>query len=227
MMSSSTIRFEGIRGVVFDLDGTLIDSYSAHIDAWVRTARSFGVEADEEDVKPHLGRSSEDIARALLGAVGDERVREAYQLKDRIYYELIPVLVRSVPGARRTLAELKKRGYLICIASSNPARVIERSLQSTGLWSSVDEVASQDEVERGKPEPDLFLLGAKKLGLELHICLGVGDTSYDVLSARGAGMRTAAFSGGVQSEEELRKAEPDVVIGDLTNLLDLLPERSG
>ncbi len=212
--------------MISDLDGTLIESYSAHIDAWIRTAKSFGVEVDEEDVKPHLGRSSEDIARALLGEVDEEKVKRAFQVKDEIYYELIPTLVTEVPGAVETMEALKKRGYLICIASSNPTIVIHRSLESIGLLPHVDAIASQDEVQKGKPEPDLFLLGARKLGVGPSECLGLGDTSYDVVSAKAAGMRTVAFSGGVQGVEELRKSGPDAIIGDLRDLLELLPEGS-
>ncbi len=213
---------EDIVGLVFDLDGTLVESYAAHIKSWIAAVASFGVSAEEKDIRPHLGRSSEDIARALLGERSQD-VQKAFRLKDEIYLKILSTELKPVSGAVDTLASLKARGYRISIASSNPAVVITRSLEAVGLNRLVDSIASQDEVTRGKPQPDLLLLSAKKLGLDPGKCLAVGDTAYDVLAGRAAGMKTVAFSGGVQGISELRKAAPDHLIRDLRELLVLLP----
>ncbi len=213
-----------IVGLVFDLDGTLVESYAAHIKSWSSAVASFGVAALERDIRPHLGRSSEDIARALLGRGDDRDVQKAFRLKDEIYLKILPSELKPVRGALETLASLKARGYRISIASSNPTRVIARSLEAVRLNHLTDSIASQDEVKRGKPEPDLFLLASRKLGLEPGKCLAIGDTAYDVLAGKAAGMKTAAFSGGVQPASELRKATPDHLIRDLCELLILLPE---
>ena len=214
----------GISGLIFDLDGTLVESYSAHIKSWIRAAEFFGVHASEEDVQPHLGRSSRDIARALLGDRGGSDMEKTYRLKDETYYEIIPREVKPVEGALETLAGLKARGYQISIASSNPACIIDRSLKAAGLFHLADSIASQDEVERGKPEPDIFLLASKKLSLNPESCMGIGDTSFDVLAAKAARMRTAAYVGIVQTESELSKADPDYILTDLRELLRMFPE---
>ena len=78
---------------------------------------------------------------------------------------------------------------------------------------------------RGKPAPDLFLLAQKKIGLDAGDLMAVGDTCFDVLAAKAAGMSTAAFSGGCQTEAELGESQPDYIITDLRRLLELLPGR--
>jgi beta-phosphoglucomutase len=212
-----------IRGVIFDLDGTLVDSYHAHIEAWIRTARRFGVESTEEDVKPHMGRSSEDICRALLGDRCKEDIEEGYCFKDRTYCDIIPEVVTAVDGALETVVELGRRGYLIAIASSNPVEVITRSLEAVGLEPYANCIASQDEVAHGKPAPDLFILAGRKLGLASKECIAVGDTCYDVLGAKAAGMCAAAFTGGCQTSEMLSGSRPDYLLSDLRELLGILP----
>ncbi len=218
-----TCRLDGVAGLVFDLDGTLVESYSAHIKSWSRAVAFFGVEADEQMIRPHLGRSSGDIARALLGNRPRSEIEDAYRLKDQIYYEIIPQELRPVDGAVVTLMDLRRRGYRISIASSNPATVITRSLRTVGLDVATDHIASQDEVNRGKPEPDLFLLAAKKMGLSPSMCVAIGDTTYDVLAGRAAGMPTIAYCGRVQPRSDLVEARPGHLISDLRELLDLLP----
>ena len=213
-----------IRGVIFDLDGTLVESTPAHIRAWIRAVGEFGVEASEDEVRPHMGRSSEDICCALMGGRSRYEIERAYCRKDDIYYELIPSVVEPVPGAIETVVGLREMGYLVSIASSNPMRVIERSLSSVGLLKYTDSIASQDEVARGKPAPDLFIHAREKMGLGAGELFAVGDTCFDVLAARAAGMTTAAFTGGCQSDEELGESQPDFLITDLLQLLDLLPE---
>jgi HAD superfamily hydrolase (TIGR01509 family) len=213
----------GIRGVIFDLDGTLVDSYRAHIEAWIRTAREFGVEAAEGDVKPHMGRSSEDICRALLGDRCPEDIEDGYRFKDRTYCDIIPEVVTAVDGALETVSELRRRRYLMAIASSNPVEVITRSLAAVGLEPYANCIASQDEVMDGKPAPDLFILAGRKLGLPPEQCIAVGDTCYDVLGGKAAGMLTAAFTGGCQTAEMLSEARPDYLLLDLRELLGILP----
>ncbi len=215
-----------IRGVIFDLDGTLVESYAAHIESWIRAVASLGITVTEKDVRPHMGRSSLDISRALLGGRCDSDTEGASRLKDEIYYQIIPEVLEPIDGALDTLAELKRRGYLISVASSNPVHVISRSLEAVRLDALADSVASQDEVERGKPEPDLFLLAQRKLGLSSGACMAVGDTCFDVLAAKAAGMSTAAFSGGCQTEDELGQSQPDFLVGDLRQLVEILPEEA-
>ncbi len=212
-----------VSGVIFDLDGTLVESYAAHIESWIRAVASLGITVTEEDVRPHMGRSSLDISRALLGARCDSETERISCLKDEIYYKIIPSVLEPVDGALETLSELRRRGYLISVASSNPVSVISRSLEAVRFDALVDSIASQDEVERGKPQPDLFLLARRKLRLSSEACMAVGDTCFDVLAAKAAGMIAAAFSGGCQTEDELGQSQPDFLLGDLRQLVELLP----
>ena len=211
-----------IKAVVFDLDGTLVESYSAHIQAWIRSVAAVGVYVQEEDVRPHMGRSSDDISRALLGQRPESQISAASARKDREYYEILPRVLEPVEGASETLSELRRRGFKISVASSNPTRIILRSLEAVGLNGLADSVTSQDEVSKGKPAPDLFLRAAEKLGVDGRECLAVGDTCYDVLGARSAGMLTAGIAGGVQTKDELAESQPDYLLGTLKELMSLL-----
>lgn len=211
-----------IRGVIFDLDGTLVESYSGHIESWIRAVASHGVTATEEDVKPHMGRSSEDIARALLGSRPPEEVLQASQRKDEIFFEIIPQVLTPMEGATEVIQDLKQRGLGVAVASSNPMEVITRSLEAVGLAGLVDSITSQDEVEHGKPAPDLFVKAVSKFGLSGWECMAVGDTRYDIIGAKGAGMVTVAYLGGCQSEDELARSHPDHVIGSLREISAIL-----
>jgi len=212
-----------VKGVIFDLDGTLVDSLRSHLQAWKRAVGSLGITVTEEEVRPHMGRSGEDIARALLGPERESSVEEAFHLKDRMYQEIIPRDLKAIDGAARTLTELRKRGYAISVASSNPADVIYRSLGAVDLDILVDSVTCVDEVATGKPAPDLFLKASEKLSLPPKSCLAVGDTPYDVISGRAAGMITAAYVGQAAPPAGLLESEPDYILRRLTELLDILP----
>lgn len=217
-------RFKCIGALVLDLDGTIVDSFPGHVESWTRTIERFGGSADREEIRLQMGKSSHDISRALLGEIDFGELERASRTKDEIYYDIIPDFLEVIDGADRTLRELKERGYMISIASSNPLKVIERSLRVVGLREVVDEIASQEEVAKGKPEPDIFLLARSKLGVTSDDCTVVGDTSFDMEAARRAGMFAIGFTGGVQGREELEAANPDLVITDITDLLHLLPE---
>jgi HAD superfamily hydrolase (TIGR01509 family) len=170
-----------------------------------------------------MGRSSWDISAALMGVRPESQIEEASCLKDKIFYRIIPEVLEPMDGAADTLDGLKSRGYRISIASSNPTNVMTRSLKAVGLNGRPDSITSQDEVEVGKPAPDLLLRAAEKLDVESTECLGVGDTCYDIRAARAAGMTSAGFSGGCQDESELGEAKPDLLIRDLRELLTILP----
>ncbi len=227
MRNPKVVEIKEVNGFVFDLDGTLVNSFPGHVESWTRAITEFGVSATEEEIRSQMGKSSRDISKALMGGASPAELEEASRRKDQIYLKIIPGFLEAKEGSRETLVELRERGYEISVASSNPRDVIQRSLKTVRLAELTGPLASQDEVNNGKPAPDMFLLASQKMGIEGRRCAAVGDTVYDIESARGAEMLTVAYTGGCNERSQLEDGGPDFIISDLRELLDIFPSRAG
>jgi beta-phosphoglucomutase-like phosphatase (HAD superfamily) len=132
-----------------------------------------------------------------------------------------------VPGIESALAGLLQRGYAVCVASSATHPALQRKLGLTGLldYFAPDAIFSVTDVERGKPEPDLFLHAAASMGFEPARCVVVEDSPFGVAAAQAAGMRVVGCSGGVTSAEQLTAA--DVFLDDLGKLPEVVETLQG
>jgi len=210
------------RGIIVDLDGTLIDSSKAHVSVWKKALKSFGVKRSDEEVRRQLGKTSAGIAEALMPGASREDAEACALLKDKLFQWEGILQSQLVPGANKALKKVKAMGYDCAVASSNPRPVVEQTLLFFNLMPYVDAVVSMDDVEHGKPHPEMMLKAAATMGLNPQRCIAVGDSVYDILAGKGAGMPTIAVLTGVQSLEELMEARPTKVIKDISKLPQLL-----
>ncbi len=212
-----------VKAVIFDMDGTLIDTSEAHIKAWLEASRSIGIRGlKADDVRCHLGKTSLAIAKGLLRHVGvSEDLAERFaELKDKLFLKKYVYMVPPFPHSAITLSSLKAQGIKVAVVSSNPSQLIKEVLRSTGLLKYVDVIVGQDEVREGKPSPEPILKALSKLGVGKGEALVVGDSRYDMIAAKRAGVRAYGVLTGVDTADELLKAGAQKVLPTLRDLLD-------
>jgi phosphoglycolate phosphatase len=211
---------ERIRGLVFDLDGTLIDSYRA-IAASLNAARAmFGLEPlPTEVVRRHVGRGLEQLAAEL---VGPHRVEAGVSEFRRRYAELYAALTFALPGVPETLRRLGARGYRMAVASNKPARFSEPILRQLGLRRWFDAVHGPDTAGATKPEPRMIELCLSAMGLRPLEGAYVGDMPLDSETADRARVAVLLVPGGSADGTELA-ATGRTRLRSFAELLDLLP----
>jgi HAD superfamily hydrolase (TIGR01509 family) len=214
------------RALIFDLDGTLIDTVYAHVFAWQRALAEEGMPIDGWRIHRRIGMSGGLFARAVAREVGRElsaKETEAIQLRHgAIFRELLPER-RPLPGARELLNDLRGRGIVHGIATSGRRPEIDLSLAVLGVGDETV-VIDRGDVARAKPEPDLFLACQAALGVEARDCYVVGDAVWDLLAARRAGMLSVGLLSGGYGSDELLDAGAFRVYDDAAELHESLDE---
>jgi beta-phosphoglucomutase len=182
-----------IRGVLFDLDGVIIDTLHYHYLAWAHMFGKLGGTVSELTVLLHEGRASREILPILMKEAGVS-IPAADQAdfieEKRAYYRSI-VRVRRYPGAFETIDELKKRGYMVALVTACATKNMQHSLNSE-QQGHFDFIITGDEVPRAKPFPDPYLTAAHHLGLLPEECLVVENAPLGIEAARNAGMYCVA-----------------------------------
>ena len=220
------MRGRMVQAVIFDLDGTLVDTSQCHIAAWKKALSESGVKKSHREIRRQFGKSSEDIARSLLPSRIKRNARIVAERKDDLFLEKGYESAEAIPGARKTLSSLKGKGMTIAVCSSNPRVTVETLLKRFRLIRLVDVYVSMDEVRRGKPAPDILLLAARGMGLQPSTILVVGDSVYDMAAGKSAGMRTAGVASGASSFDELQAQHPDFLLHRITEVIPLIDKLS-
>jgi HAD superfamily hydrolase (TIGR01509 family) len=194
-------------GVIFDCDGTLVDSEPLSGEAWRRAVAPYGYEITEADLEACLG-----IPYARTHAYMSERValpdaEALWPVLSKELFELIDTRLEPFDDAITAVRELRARGVEIAVASSSVRERLDRTLARAGL--SFETTIAGDEVEHGKPAPDMFLLAAHKLGLAPARCVVVEDSRAGVAAGLAAGMPTLGV-----------RRHPRVDLSDATRVVD-------
>jgi HAD superfamily hydrolase (TIGR01509 family) len=215
-----------MRALIFDLDGTLVDTVYAHVFAWQRALIEVGSPIDGWRIHRRIGMSGGLFARAVAREIGRELTAgEAEALQRRhgeVFREILPDR-RPLPGAIELLEALRRSGVVHGIATSGRRPEIDRSLEALGIPAETV-VVERGDVLRAKPEPDLFLACQQRIGVGADECYVVGDAVWDLLAARRAGMLSVGLLTGGYGEDELRAAGAFRVYRDAAELLESLDE---
>jgi HAD superfamily hydrolase (TIGR01549 family) len=193
------------QALVFDLDGTLVDTVYAHVFAWQRAFSEQGLPIDGWRIHRRVGMSGGLFARAAARELGREFTPEEVETLQRRHGELFRELLperRPLPGAVDLLADLRSYGVPHGIATSGRRPEIDASLEALGVPDDLV-VVERGDVRRAKPEPDLFLACAERIGIAPERCYVVGDAVWDLLAARRAGMLSVGLLSGGYGEAEL------------------------
>ena len=197
-----------MRGLIFDLDGTLVDTVYAHVFAWQRAFAEAGLAIEGWRIHRRIGMSGGLFARAAareLGHAIDGSAAEDLQRRHgELFREFLPER-RPLSGAVELLKDLRRRKIAYGIATSGRRPEIDRSLEVLGIGDDVV-VVDRGDVARAKPEPDLFLACLKRLGIAAGECYVVGDAVWDHLAARRASVLSVGLLSGGYGESELLSA---------------------
>jgi HAD superfamily hydrolase (TIGR01509 family) len=192
------------RAALLDVDGTLIDANYQHALAWYRAFRRHGIVLPLWRIHRHVGMGGDQLVPALVGEAVDEDLGdEIRETRKERYVELIDE-VAPLEGSRELITDLKERGFTTVLASSSPQDEIDRYLDLLDARELADGWTTDDDVEATKPEPDLVRAALEKAGTDAGVM--VGDTPWDIESARKAGLETVTVITGGFSEQELRDA---------------------
>jgi len=215
-----------MQALIFDLDGTLVDTVYAHVFAWQRSLDEHGHPVDGWRIHRRIGMSGGLFARAVAREIGrtltDEESASLQRRHGEIFREILPER-RPLPGAIELLAALRAAGIVHGIATSGRRPEIDLSLEALGIPPETV-VVERGDVLRAKPEPDLFLACQERLSVEVADCYVVGDAVWDLLAARRAGMLSVGLLTGGYGEDELRAAGAFRVYRDAAELHDSLDE---
>jgi len=214
------------QALIFDLDGTLVDTVYAHVFAWQRALAEEGMPIEGWRIHRRIGMSGGLFTRGVAREVGRELSAdeiERIQLRHgTIFRELLPER-RPLPGARKLLEHLRARDIVHGIATSGRRPEIDLSLDALGVGDDTV-VIDRGGVARAKPEPDLFLACQAALGVEPEDCYVVGDAVWDLLAARRADMLSVGLRSGGYGSDELLDAGAFRVYDDAEELLESLDE---
>ena len=205
--------------VVFDVDGTLLDTNYLHVIAWWESFLARGHEVSCFDIHRALGRGSKDLVQTLLGE-RDDAVAEGHEQR---WGELRP---RMLPfhGAAELARACADRGLRVVLATSGTPEDVEDFRAKLGIDDVVHAVVNSGDVEQSKPAPDIVLAALDAAGVGPDRAVMVGDTVYDVRAARAAGVPCISLLAGGVGESELRQEDPAAVYGNCAELLQALDD---
>jgi HAD superfamily hydrolase (TIGR01509 family) len=215
-----------MRALIFDLDGTLVDTVYGHVFAWQQALAEAGLAIEGWKVHRRIGMSGGLFTRAIAREAGRPLTDdEAKRIQDRhgeLFRSLLPDR-RPLPGAIELLRDLRARGVLYGIATSGRHPEIDLSLEVLGVQPGTV-VIDRGDVLRAKPEPDLFLRCQEELGVTPNDCYVIGDAVWDLLAARRAGMLSVGLLSGGYGWDELTSAGAFRVYRDPADLHRSLDE---
>lgn len=193
--------------VLFDIDGTLVDSNAMHVDVWDAVFRDAGHAFDRRTIHHQIGKGGDNLVPALLPDSSNTEREQLETAHGELFKARYLDLVRPFPGARDLLAAVHRAGTKVVLASSAGANELDHYLDLLGARDLVDATTSKDDVGRSKPAPDIFALALERAGTPTSDTRAVGDTPYDVAAAGQCGIATLAVLSGGFSEADLRGAE--------------------
>ena len=196
-----------LKAVLFDVDGTLVDSNDAHADAWVTAFREHGVTVDWIKVRRSIGMGGDKLMPAVSGL--DETSHEGSAIAEdrgKIFKRDFLPHIKPLRNAAKLVAAVKERGYTAVAASSAAKDELTPLLRIAGADSLMDAKTSSDDAEESKPEPDIILAALKRAKACAREAVLIGDTPYDVEAARRAGVKMIGFRSGGWSDADLAGA---------------------
>jgi beta-phosphoglucomutase len=206
--------------VLWDVDGTLVDTAKLHFDAWVRISAELGLAFTPKHFSDTFGRRNPEIIRYLFGEnLSDAQVQSIGKTKEEYYRTEAQKGVSLLPGVRELLQNLHAQGVPQAIGSSAPRSNLELILDITGARKYFRAIVGMEDTQKGKPDPEVFLNGSNLLGVDPKNCMVLEDAVAGIEAAKAAGMKAVAVTFvGHHSEASLIAAGADLCVSKLENL---------
>ncbi|PYI51299.1 pyrophosphatase PpaX [Paenibacillus flagellatus] len=209
-----------IAAMLFDLDGTIVDTNELIIQSFLHTLEGETEEPfTRERIVPHMGFP---LLEQLRFFTGKEDVDELVVKYRQFNLSRHDELVTEFPHVREVLAELRGRGVKLGVVTNKMRQTTLMGLKLCGLEPYMEAIVTVDDVTRGKPDPEPVTKGLERLGVSAGETLMIGDSQYDIVAGREAGTRTAGVSWSLKGETYLRSFKPDYIIRDMRELLDIV-----
>ncbi|MBP5452822.1 MAG: HAD family phosphatase [Treponema sp.] len=198
---------EAIKAVVFDMDGLLLDSEAVYEKAWIMAAGMWDLQGIDEVHKSVYGFSETDTLLTLKKVYGEDfDAKGFWDLTTDLSLDIMNETgVPEKPFARETLAHLKKSSYPIALASSNSRELVIQLMTKALMLEYFDVMVCGDEIERAKPDPEIYRTACQKLGMSPCDCAAVEDSPNGILSAWNAGLKCIMIPDRVPASEEIKK----------------------
>ncbi|RPE77614.1 MULTISPECIES: HAD family hydrolase [unclassified Frondihabitans] len=207
--------------VLFDIDGTLVDSNFLHVEAWDYAFTSTGLNVPAWRIQQAIGADSNELLDQLIGDEPKSTRDDVKGLHDKRYKQLAPRL-KILDGAQEIVAELAGRGIRVVLATSAPRQELDRLLTLLNIDDDTYAVTSAEDVKKAKPAPDIIAAALNKGGVDANHAVLVGDSVWDIKAATIAGVTSIGLLSGGTAEALLREAGAAEVYDDVATLLGSL-----
>ena len=205
--------------VIFDVDGTLVDSNDAHARAWVGAFAEHAITVSYESVRRAIGMGGDKLMPLVAGLEEESpKGKQIARRRAEIFQQVWLPQLRPFPRTRELVARLKSDGFTLAIASSATDEELRPLLKVAGVSDLIPTRTSSDDAEKSKPDPDIVKVALERTGCSQDLAVMIGDTPYDVEAARRAGIRIVAFECGGWGGADLRGASE--VYRDASDLLE-------
>jgi HAD superfamily hydrolase (TIGR01509 family) len=192
---------KGPFGVIFDIDGVLLDSYKMHYECWVAIAEKDSITVSEMEFDSLFGRRGSEIVRQIWGEdFPTEQVSSIHRRKQALYRENLQRHFPVMDGAIQLIDSLAGERFVLGIGSSAPPENVEMSLNGLKRAKSFKAIVTGSDVIRGKPDPQVFLLAAQRMGVEPSDCAVIEDAPAGIAAALAGGMTAIALAGTAPPE---------------------------
>jgi HAD superfamily hydrolase (TIGR01549 family) len=210
-----------LQAILFDIDGTLVDTNELHARCWLEAFEHFGKQFEYDVVRHQLGKGGDLLVPDLLNAKEMRRFgEELKKYRGELYKKDFMPRAKPFDGARETLEALHARGIRIALASSSNEEEVEYYTQLLGVEKLIDGSTSKKDAEHSKPSPEIFRAALERTGADEGRTFAVGDTPYDILAAHRIPLPVVAVLSGGFERELLAKAE--FLFDDVTHIVDAL-----
>jgi len=208
-----------VRAVIFDLDGTLIDSYEAHVESFHRALSRFGLTVKDEEIYRRFGKPAKQIIKEILPENQHRHINEIVRYKRLEFIETSKDM-QVFDGVETLLKYLKDKGFSICLATSADSPSVTRVVNKFDLENYFDVIISSNDVKEAKPNPEMFIQASKRLEVEPQNCLVVGDSPFDVIAAKKAGMKIIIVDNNPFQKAEILSYKVPIIsnINQLANI---------
>ena len=207
-----------LEAVIFDLDGVLVDSSPAHYESWQLLCRERGWTMSRAQFETTFGRTSREIIREFWGQVvhGDADVAEVDDRKESLFRELLASDFPAIDGGVELIDHLREAGFALAIGSSAPPDNVRLALEHLNRREAFGAVVTAGDVQRGKPDPQVYRLAAQRLGVRPAKAVVIEDALVGVMAAHAAGLKCIGLASTDHSRTQLASA--DLVVSRLHEL---------
>lgn len=209
-----------VRGVIFDLDGTIVDSNDLHTEAWHETFRHFGKELSYDALRQQIGKGGDQYLPMFLDPVELKQIgAEVNSYRAELFKSKYLPRVQAFPKVRELFERLRTNGKKIALASSGNADEVAHYVKLADIAGLIEAGTTKDDVRHSKPAPDVFLAALKELELPAQEAIVVGDTPYDVDAAKRTQLLTIGLLSGGFPKDQLRASGAVAIYHDIADLL--------